>query len=558
MSHPQEPKPVPGTPVVISGEESRAPTPGVAAQGRWLHFPRRAVLLIAAFAVAIFLIRLIPTLLPAPRSGPLPPLLHPQALERLPASLTLLAASYAVALLLALVLALAGAAVSALASRTPRAAGAVSALGKVALYTWMPLPVLCTAFLLILAISGPTGGPALPITGDSFAVMLLGALLIAAYPALLAAQDAVRLGAGHATARASRRLLAAFMELAQALLLQMAGFLSALTVVELLFARPGIGQALLQGVMRLDVSLLTTVLMLMALLILLARLAAEALGAARRFALGDAMPIPSAKRPTRRLWPIFAALLLFIPLLFVLLGLLTAPEVAAAQNLQQRLAEPSWQHPLGSDALGRDIFARLRLGSLHTLGRASLIAGVLFLPALVLGALSGALWRRGGRLWESLSDIVLLPLDALLFLPVVPAATALALLAGPGGVTLLWGLALLLLPRAARAARDLWRERDDEGMLRHLLGMVAAIFLPALFHGFLALIYIDYMGLGAPPPAPTIGGLLQASQQHLLLTPISVVALVGLVSLLTFTLFTPAAAVGDIVASRRPLVHFNE
>jgi ABC-type dipeptide/oligopeptide/nickel transport system permease subunit len=119
-------------------------------------------------------------------------------------------------------------------------------------------------------------------------------------------------------------------------------------------------------------------------------------------------------------------------------------------------------------------------------------------------------------------------------------------------------LALLFVPRAARAARDLWRARDDGNALRHLLSMLAAIFLPALFHGFLALVYIDYMGLGAPPPAPTLGGLVQTSQQHLVVTPLSTASLLLVLSLLAFTLFTPAAAVGDIVTTRRPLVHFNE
>ena len=60
-----------------------------------------------------------------------------------------------------------------------------------------------------------------------------------------------------------------------------------------------------------------------------------------------------------------------------------------AQDLPQRLAGPSWPHPLGLDELGRDVLARLLLGA-----RISLLVGVavVSLSAIVgvaVGAVAG-------------------------------------------------------------------------------------------------------------------------------------------------------------------------
>ena len=96
-----------------------------------------------------------------------------------------------------------------------------------------------------------------------------------------------------------------------------------------------------------------------------------------------------------------------------------------------------------------------------------------------------------------------------------------AMMGGPGSNAMLLGLALLLAPRAARATRDLWRRRMGDGLLRFILALLPAIFLPALYFGFVTLLYVEYMGLGPLPPVPSAGMLLQEAQQHLLVTPLA-------------------------------------
>ena len=546
-------------PMVISGN---GPARTRRRGATWLQFPRRAIFLIAAWAIAIFLLRLWPAFAPVAPDvpGATGALISALALERLSSSLLLLASAVAVALAISLLLAAGGALLAWLEARSPRAGALLGALGRLAVFTWMPLPVVLSAFLLLLLLATAGTGTPFALLGDNPSTLLFSSLLLAFYPALLAAQDAVRVGVSAVRLGAGRRLLAALLQLGQSLLLQTAGVLSALTVVELIFARPGLGRLLVDSIFRRDFALTVDALSLMAVLVLLGRLAAELLGWLRRVITGDDEGSPAvSERPPRRLWTFFAALLLLLPLALVLLGLLTAPEAAVQQDLQQRLASPSLQHPLGTDALGRDVWARLRLGSMGTLSRASLLAGAVLLPALLLGLIAAALFNRGGTLWESLADLLFLPIDALLFLPLVPAAAALVALAGPGGSsTLVLVLALLFLPRAARAARDMWRWRRSGSAMRDALAALAGIFLLALFHGFVALLAVEYLGFGPPPPSPSLGLLLQESQQHLLAAPGAAAALVAILGALAFSLYTAAAAVSDFVDSRRPLVRFNE
>ena len=84
---------------------------------------------------------------------------------------------------------------------------------------------------------------------------------------------------------------------------------------------------------------------------------------------------------------------------FIILGSIFAPYIATHNpyepNMLVRLQGPSWQHFLGTDALGRDMFSRILYG-----GRASmllsLISSVLALGTGVLVGVIGGYY--GGRI----------------------------------------------------------------------------------------------------------------------------------------------------------------
>jgi oligopeptide transport system permease protein len=79
-------------------------------------------------------------------------------------------------------------------------------------------------------------------------------------------------------------------------------------------------------------------------------------------------------------------------------------------GLENRLANPSWQHPLGTDILGRDLLARLLYGS-----RISLMVGFISTSiSLVIGVAYGAI---AGFLGGHVDEVMMRAVDVLYSLP---------------------------------------------------------------------------------------------------------------------------------------------
>jgi peptide/nickel transport system permease protein len=215
--------------------------------------------------------------------------------------------------------------------------------------------------------------------------------------------------------------------------------------------------------------------------------------------------------------------------------------------------------PLGGDPLGRDVFARLILGSRLSLG----IACVAAAGALLLGALAGALaGAAGGRVDAGLMGIA----DIVIALPAIYVVLALRaslpLVLSPAQV--FWSVALVLAlagwPFVARGVRAIVAaERQKEYaeaaralgasrrriLLRHLLpasaGFLAVqttLLVPAFI---LAEATLSFVGLGFPDPTATWGVMLRdagrgrgfAEAPWLLAPAIAIVVTVLAIQLLT-------------------------
>jgi peptide/nickel transport system permease protein len=183
--------------------------------------------------------------------------------------------------------------------------------------------------------------------------------------------------------------------------------------------------------------------------------------------------------------------------------------------------------PLGADALGRDVFARVVYGMPLSLG----VATVGALAALAVGALIGAVAGfAGGRL----DNLLMRAADFVLVLPAIYVVLALRasmpLVMSPAQV--FWTIALVLAaagwPFPARGVRAiLSAERRKEYaeaahaigagrwriLLRHLLpaaggflAVQATLLLPAFI---LAEATLSFVGLGFPEATPSWGVMLQ-------------------------------------------------
>ncbi len=228
----------------------------------------------------------------------------------------------------------------------------------------------------------------------------------------------------------------------------------------------------------------------------------------------------------------------------VLLGLVLVPALVSAVwtpwpplrlDIVHRLAPPSGSHWLGTDPFGRDLLSILMVGA-----RNSLIVG---LAAVALAAAIGipAGLAATGRGWAAVAMLRATDLG-LAFPPLLTAAMVVAVYgAGIGGTILAIGLfnvpAFVRLTRT-QAAGVLGRDfiaaarvagRGPAAVLAvHVLPNIAGTLVVqgtlALALASLSEAGLSYLGLGVPPPAPSLGRALADYQTRIFDDPLLVVA----------------------------------
>jgi peptide/nickel transport system permease protein len=215
-------------------------------------------------------------------------------------------------------------------------------------------------------------------------------------------------------------------------------------------------------------------------------------------------------------------------LIAALAGVLAPGDPAALGPAGARLQPPSLQHVMGTDALGRDVLARLVHGS-----RVSLAVGWLSVAAaVILGALAGLAAGLGPRWLDralmAITDVFLaFPRVMLVLLLVGVTRPSLAL------VMLVLGLTGWMdVARLVRAEALSLRERDFVAAARglglgsavvarrHVLPNVLPTVLVAatLRVGGAILIesFLSYLGLGAQEPTVSWGAMIAQGRAYLL------------------------------------------
>ncbi|HCC32712.1 MAG TPA: peptide ABC transporter permease [Clostridiales bacterium] len=196
------------------------------------------------------------------------------------------------------------------------------------------------------------------------------------------------------------------------------------------------------------------------------------------------------------------------------------PHDPIRSNLPRRLEPPSWDHLMGTDSLGRDMFARILQG-----GRISLMIGLLAVAvALGIGVGLGALAGYYGKLLDS---AIMRFVDLLLAFPTLYLYITLVALVGPNiGVLILimGGLGWTGMARIVRAeflklrtqdyveaARALG-SGDNRIIFRHILPNAMAPVIVATTLGIPGMILgesaLSFLGLGVLPPQMSWGSLV--------------------------------------------------
>jgi peptide/nickel transport system permease protein len=227
----------------------------------------------------------------------------------------------------------------------------------------------------------------------------------------------------------------------------------------------------------------------------------------------------------RRKVVLVAALMLLAVVLTALVAQWVTPYDPNDTAVLQRLKAPSSEHLLGTDELGRDIFARIAFGGRYSLAIAALTA----LGAIVGGTLMGLVAGFFRRLDAPIMRVV----DAMMSLPDILLAIALVAILGPSLLNVVLALVLVYTPRVARVVRAstlVVREllfveaaralgiSTARILARHILpNLVSPILVQASFifaYAILAEAALSFLGVGVPPEIPTWGTMVAGSQQY--------------------------------------------
>ncbi len=199
-----------------------------------------------------------------------------------------------------------------------------------------------------------------------------------------------------------------------------------------------------------------------------------------------------------------------------------------AQNLSASLQFPDGEHLLGTDKLGRDVWARIVYGAQPTLLGAVvvvLISGVIGIP---LGLVAG---YYGGRV----DTLIMRILDALLAFPALLLAILVVATFGRGLGTVVVALGVIYVPAMARLIRSVTMVQrtltyvdaaralgfsDARILFRHILpNLVAVVVVQStidLAYAILDIAALSFLGLGQQPPDPDWGSMLSDGRAYLL------------------------------------------
>lgn len=224
------------------------------------------------------------------------------------------------------------------------------------------------------------------------------------------------------------------------------------------------------------------------------------------------------------------AVLLLI-LAAIVIGPMVGPYSPTRLDVLHKLAAPSFQHWLGTDSLGRDVFTRVLYGGRYTLAIGTGVVAIAFVIGVFFGTLAG---YAGGVVDQVIMRIV----DAILSFPALVLAIALAAAFGPSLSNAMLAVAITLAPQFARVARSqalaisvkpyveaavslglsdmriLWRYVFANG-----LGPLLVQASLSIGSAVLQTASLGFLGLGAQPPLAEWGADVSSNLQFMRESP---------------------------------------
>ena len=236
-------------------------------------------------------------------------------------------------------------------------------------------------------------------------------------------------------------------------------------------------------------------------------------------------------RATRSGALVIGLVLVAIVIAAALLAPWIAPHDPNEQNIIDKLVSPNATYWLGTDGFGRDVFSRILWGA-----RISLLVGFLstaigIIVGVVIGVVAGYFGGAVDR-WISGAN------DVLMSFPQIIMGIILVAVLGPSLSNLVIAISVTAIPAFVRVARGstlAMKERDFVDACRALgyshPRIMFAHILPNILDEITVMgslwlatairteATLSFIGLGAPPPTPTWGGLVREGFDNLLDAP---------------------------------------
>jgi len=231
------------------------------------------------------------------------------------------------------------------------------------------------------------------------------------------------------------------------------------------------------------------------------------------------------------------AMIILSLMIIAILGPHLTPYDPVELDLENRLTSPDRNHLMGTDNLGRDVLSRIICGARVSLGMAAVVVVIVMLLGLAMGTTAGYF---GGVI----DGIIMRLVDVLLAFPNIILALVIAGILGPSLTNVMIALAVVWWVGYARIIRgSVLSVKEKEFVeaaramgctdsyiaIRHILPNVLSpvIVLATLDMGhiILSIAALSFLGLGAQPPIPEWGTMLNEGRpfmetaSHLMIFP---------------------------------------
>ena len=258
-----------------------------------------------------------------------------------------------------------------------------------------------------------------------------------------------------------------------------------------------------------------------------------------------------------------AAALLLVIALALLAPVLTVYDPIRVDP-RTMLAGPSLQHLFGTDHFGRDIYTRVLYGSRISLRIGTIVTLLTGVLGALIGLVSGYCPRLDGP--------VMRLMDVLMAFPAILLAIGVMAVLGTGEINATIALIIVYTPRCARIVRSstltvktreyvqaarVLGAREGRIVFRHIFpNCLSPLIVQLVFvfaYAIVAEAALSFIGVGTPPPTPSLGNILSEGRNYLAVAPWTTIAPGVAISITVLSLNLAGDGLRDILDPKMKL-----